>query len=43
MKLVEGNLVSRPAFVEVKNCKEEALQIWPFLLEKAFSNYYSAY
>lgn len=33
----------RPAFVDVKTDQGNALELWPFLLEKAYSYYYSAY
>lgn len=32
-----------PAFINVRAHKEGPLDIWPFLLEKAYANYYSSY
>lgn len=34
-----------PAFLSVQplDAKDKKLQIWPFLLEKAYANYYSSY
>ena len=31
-----------PAFLNIKN-QEGVIDIWPFLLEKAYANYYSSY
>ena len=32
-----------PAFLDIRVPKEGPLDIWPFLLEKAYANYYSSY
>ena len=32
-----------PAFIDVRVPKDSPLDIWPFLLEKAYANYYSSY
>ena len=32
-----------PAFINVHVPKEDPVDIWPFLLEKAYANYYSRY
>ena len=35
--------VNQPVFINVKPNTDNSMEIWPFLLEKAYSNYYSAY
>jgi hypothetical protein len=37
----EGSV--RPAFTNVHAANGEPIDIWPFLLEKAYANYYSRY
>jgi hypothetical protein len=34
---------SRPAFLSVRIPEEGPIDLWPFLLEKAYANYYSRY
>lgn len=33
----------KPAFIDVRQEKEGVVDIWPFLLEKAYANHYSNY
>ena len=33
----------RPAFLDVTSRKDGVVEIWPFLLQKAFAKYYSTY
>jgi hypothetical protein len=32
-----------PVFINVKAAEGEPMSLWPFLLEKAYANYYSSY
>ena len=41
---VKGIAKLEPAFISVQsNSKEKSVDIWPFLLEKAYANYYARY
>ena len=43
MKVAEDGETCLPAFARVQKEKEGKLELWPFLLEKAYAYYYSAY